>query len=149
MGVRERQARPLARIMMKKTAEKRIGNLSTGRVAATGNQTTPKLREQPREKPQEKEEKKTDLFLSLSSLSLINLESFLNSRFDFALSDWTSAHWRNQRRHERFSSLWPCSRWEATLVQTFQVLVRVSLSLICPRGENDLLPCARSATTLH
>jgi hypothetical protein len=82
----------------------------------------------------------TNLPLSLSSLSLIPLLNFLNSRFCFALSDWTSAIWRNQRRQERFSRRWPCSRWAATLVQTFQVLVSVSASLIWPRGLNDLLP---------
>jgi hypothetical protein len=68
--------------------------------------------------------------LSLSSLSLIPLLNFLNSRFCLALSAWTRAIWRNQRRHERFSRRWPCSRWEATFVHTFQVRVSVSASLI-------------------
>ena len=86
-------------------------------------------------------ERRTCLPLSLSSLSLMCFPSFLNSRLLFALSAWTRANWRNQRRQLRFSRRWPCSRCWATFVQTFHVLVSVSLSEIWPRGEKDLFPC--------
>jgi hypothetical protein len=61
----------------------------------------------------------TDRPFSLSSLSLIDLLSLLNSRFDFALSTSTMRFWRCHRRQLRFSRRWPCSRKLATFVQTY------------------------------
>ena len=47
---------------------------------------------------------------SLSSLSPMHLLSFLNSRFDFALSVSTMRFWRCHNLQLKFSSLCPCSR---------------------------------------
>jgi hypothetical protein len=52
----------------------------------------------------------TNLPFSLSSLSPIYLESFLNSRLDFALSESTIKFCKCQSLQLKFSSLWPCSR---------------------------------------
>lgn len=60
----------------------------------------------------------TCLPFSLSSLSPICLESLLNSRLERALSESTIRFWRCHSLQLRFSSLWPCSRKLATLVQT-------------------------------
>jgi hypothetical protein len=62
--------------------------------------------------------KETDRPFSLSSLSLIDLLSLLNSRFDLALSTSTIRFCRCHRRQLRFSRRCPCSRKLATLVQT-------------------------------
>ena len=60
----------------------------------------------------------TCLPFSLSSLSPMCLESRLNSRLERALSESTIRFWRCHSLQLRFSSLCPCSRKLATLVQT-------------------------------
>ena len=52
----------------------------------------------------------TDLPFSLSSLSPMHFESFLNSRFDLALSESTIRDWTCHNLQLKFSSLCPCSR---------------------------------------
>ena len=79
----------------------------------------------------------THLPFSLSSLSHMHFESFLKSRFDFALSVSTMRFWRCQSLQLIFSRRWPCSRWPATFAQ---VLVRASESLRLLNATKDLFP---------